>query len=667
MKRFLHRAALLTATFALAVTAIGTAVAQVSKPLTVAVLTFTNTSGEGGALLGNSASAAAETQFIGSSKYDVVKRDTVVKTMADLSLTYPLGRTGIQQLATALEADAVITGDVSRIIKDPKNGVVKLTLRMEQTDRSSGELVNGAVVTGESGAHPGFTGSPDVLIDEALNKAAFAAVRSMNERILPEGTVYATSSREGQIEALLNIGSNSGVRQGMEFIILRNREQVGRLQITSVSATDSTAAVIATTRGVQPEDKVRAVFRLENIPADLGGSGASKSTIHRPKLGLGNLFIGAGMLLGISKLAHGPFSQGLSARKASAAASGPYNGAPYPDDFPDVPNVHIKWSPPAGVRQTDILGYEVYRIDRIDGTAHAVGITNGGENSVYDSGRSGDILAMAPFVESKHSGLDAGAPTRYMIRCAYNLTTTTGTGTGTGGTGTTTTTVAYATDVITGAATGLLPPPTQATTLPTDPTALVAVKFNFLQVPGGDRYVIQIADNPQFTNAEIYPKGGDGAAFPPTPSILLMWWGKDTDVQDPADPTKTIKVCVPGGDQSCNSNYDDPRTDTFYGLQPTYCPAKFITVNLLTSRFDFATGVHYWRVGVRNSRDDLLPENGGWVWGGFAQLASTTPLALKSVAGRHMGGGPVRPTQPKQQPTTTDPSTGTMGRAGRGR
>lgn len=654
MKWFLRRAALLTAAIALAATVIGKADAQVSKALTVAVLTFSNSSGAGGPLMGSSASAAVETQFLGSTRFDVVKKDTVDKTLTDLNLTSPLGRIGIQQLAGALEADDIVTGDVIKVVKDAKSGQWRVTLRVEMTDRSSGELVNGAIATGESGIRPDFVGSDSVLQDEAMNKAAFAAVRSMNERILPEGTVYATSSRDGQSEALLNIGTNSGVRQGMEFIVLRNREQVGRVRITRAAPTDSMAGVIATTRGVQPEDKVRAIFRLENIPVDVGGSGGGgASSYRRSKMNLSGLAMGALALLGLSKLAKGSFSEGLSVRSATVASSGPFNGAPYSNDVPDVPIIHIKWSPPSGVNQNDILGYAVFRLDQPSGTANPVMVVNSGQTSIYDTGRGAEIGVVAPFTGGKVDGVSAGSPTRYLIRSAYNVTTT---GTGTGGT---TTTTKFAQDVITGAATALFPPPAVSADA-SDVTT--PVTFTYEAVPGGDRYVIQVADNPNFNNADQYPKGPEGIAIPAPPSTgPVSYFGKEEDIDG-------ITFCIPDRTaQDCFTVMPDPRpTDSF--LQPIYCPTQTMDINLLTGRIDPTVGQLYWRVGVRNSRDDNRPENGGWVWGAFAPLSRTggsTLLSRKPVMQRKPTGGPVRSTDPGRKPVLEP--TENAGRGSRGR
>ena len=45
----------------------------------------------------------------------------------------------------------------------------------------------------------------------------------------------------------------------MEMIILRERQRVGRIRISTVFPTDSEATVVENTLGIRPEDKARAV------------------------------------------------------------------------------------------------------------------------------------------------------------------------------------------------------------------------------------------------------------------------------------------------------------------------------------------------------------------------------------------------------------------------
>src|SRR5207244_9838768 len=104
---------------------------------------------------------------------------------------------------------------------------------VEVMDVGSGELINGAVATGTA-SHIGLENAQDVLLDEALSKAAFNARQNMERFQLPEGTVQnttvvgeGTTGRGGQ-DALLNIGARNGVHIGMRFVVLRGHELVGR-------------------------------------------------------------------------------------------------------------------------------------------------------------------------------------------------------------------------------------------------------------------------------------------------------------------------------------------------------------------------------------------------------------------------------------------------------
>jgi hypothetical protein len=611
--------------------------AQERTGLSVAVLSFGNSSGYGGSALGLRASSAIENALLESGRFDVAKRDQVTKTMSDLGLSYPLGRTGLLKLAETLEVEAIVTGDVTSVLRNPKTGQVSVGLRVEMTDKSSGELINGASVKGESGIRPDFSGSEDILLDEAMSKVAFAAVRSMNDRILPQGTVFTSSTSQGRTEVLLNIGSNSGVRDGMEMIVLRNGEQVGRLRVTSVTPTDSLASVISTTRGVQPEDKVRAVFRMDHISSDQGGTGRSESVISRPKTNVQNVLLGAAALFGLYRLTQGKTGSGSAgATDGQAVSTGPNNGAPGSDSVPFTPSIHIKWRKPYGIKDQDILGYFVYRAD-VEGTAVPVRFGERGETDVYDNGMAysnsfeTDPTSDLDVDDENIDGLVPGVSTRYAIKTVWVKYTTGTDGTVDDGEAT------IAQTLYTNAATALLTPPA----VTADITNLQAAEFTFQQVPGGDRYVIQVSDNPSFSRADTYPKDADGFGLPapPSPPLPVGYFGELDDATGLC--TRDI-----GSEDIC---YSDPRDN------PIYSPQATVTVNLQTGNIDPTTPGQtlYWRVGVRASRDSRKPENGGYVWGPFRLLNATTSLTATTPA-----------VPPAEDEITTEPGTS---RGSRGR
>src|SRR5205085_5217704 len=111
-------------------------------------------------------------------------------------------------------------------------------------------------------SHIGLENAQDVLLDEALSKAAFDARQSMERYQLPEGTILNTSVVGTREDAFLNIGTRQGVSTGMRFVVLRGRELVGYLNASSVDADKTVATITQNFRGIKPEDKVRAIYTL---------------------------------------------------------------------------------------------------------------------------------------------------------------------------------------------------------------------------------------------------------------------------------------------------------------------------------------------------------------------------------------------------------------------
>src|SRR5262249_15148190 len=127
----------------------------------------------------------------------------------------------------------------------------------------------------------------DVLLDEALAKAAFEARQSMERTQLPEGTILNTSvvgagtTAKPREDAFLNIGTRQGVERGMRFVVLRGRELVGYVSGTSVDSDKTVATITQNFRGVKPEDKVRAIYTLPE-GADVSDTGEVRPGVAHP-------------------------------------------------------------------------------------------------------------------------------------------------------------------------------------------------------------------------------------------------------------------------------------------------------------------------------------------------------------------------------------------------
>ncbi len=248
--------------------------AQRSTPA-VYVLDFNNATTVGGALLGKVAAAQMSLQLSESQNWDVVQDGQVQKRIQELNLQPPFDRVNRVQIATGIDATASIYGKIldARVTGGTMpQAYVKLQVVVE--DVRTATLVNGAISDGISTPRMGYSGNADILLEEAIGKATFKAREAMDRFRLPEGTVLNTNVIGGSdnpaVEALLNIGIRHGVKRGMEMIVTRQREPVGRLRITQVDADISTGRVIENIQGVRPEDRVRAIFNFSDFA--IGGN-----------------------------------------------------------------------------------------------------------------------------------------------------------------------------------------------------------------------------------------------------------------------------------------------------------------------------------------------------------------------------------------------------------
>ncbi|MCC2670795.1 MAG: hypothetical protein K0Q72_3266, partial [Armatimonadetes bacterium] len=245
--------------------------AQVTAP-NVYVLDFNNKTKVGGQLLGRLAAAQTSLQLSESDNWFVIPDAQVQRRIQELNLQTPFDRPARVQIANGIDATGAVYGSVleARVTGQPTpQAYVKLQVVVE--DITTGVLINGAVAEGASTPRMGFTGDADILLEEALGKAAFKARESMDRFRLPEGTVLNTTVVGGvdgrEMEALMNIGARQGVRRGMEMIVTRQRQLVGRMKVVAVDADISTGTVLENTQGVRPEDRVTAIFNF----ADFGG------------------------------------------------------------------------------------------------------------------------------------------------------------------------------------------------------------------------------------------------------------------------------------------------------------------------------------------------------------------------------------------------------------
>lgn len=353
------------------------AAAQIGT-IEVCVVDFVNQSKVPNVMFATMATDAVVVELLRSGRFSVTGADQMQAAMEDLGYKakgdrtpkFRLTESMMVRLGQQVGASSVVTGEIASIQVDSekKRATVRIVLKM--LDVASGEYINGGIATGESHARIGYTPDRDTdWIIEAINNASRKAVETMVEYIIPEGTVLATL---GTNEVLLNKGSQDGIWPGMEMIALRRGETgvddvVGRVRVTTVNDSNSNAVIVRSTRGVRPEDRVRAVYELpKDVDQDAAAPRAdSKKAVRQGTKWLWTLLAAVGLYALVK-----PDNSKESVPGAIAVA---YADPVEFGSFMSEIAILVAWNDLKDVRYQDILEYHVWRDN------HA-GYGGGGEN-----------------------------------------------------------------------------------------------------------------------------------------------------------------------------------------------------------------------------------------------------------------------------------------------
>jgi hypothetical protein len=547
--------------------------------LEVAILDFNNLSKYEGKMVGRRAADAVAMSLttVAGDYFTILSRADLENKMEAEGISYPLDKVDMVRLGRDLGLDGIITGTVIQVEISHSNGATQAAAQVacQMFDISTEEPITGAVATGKSSPKYDYTGDIDILVDEALNKAAFQIAQqfvSFAVRGVPEFTILTTMGDE----VLLNAGSRQGIKVGMEMVVLRGGEKVGRIKVKEVTLTDATATILEAPRGIQGGDKVRIVYEAPPI----GKAPLEQEIKEKAKTSLQNTLPALLLAFGIYKLM----------QKGSSATAGPRPGTCYADESGGMPIVHLSWDYRKIPNPTNIAAVMVYRTPNPSMPSSPTAIPSGSDvyliyswrnNLYFDNGilyggttppstcedslqlpatitrytPSDDLtdldtndVTTTPFVPG-HSyyyyviGINAycpPAPPDGEARVVYH----------------------FMDPISLGRYTPIYPPtpvsPANGTTILVD--QLNSVSFQWLAVDGANEYVVEVSTDP---------------SFPPDPSKTLR--------------SKPLYLIGNAGD---------------------LMPETGLTLDL--SRFKNAK-VLYWRVGAIN-RDDTLRPPGGYVF-----------------------------------------------------
>ena len=285
---------LLFALFATLATPLGAPVAvaqgaptQGAPAQSVIVLDFATSAGVD-PLIGRKAADGLAVELQRSGSFDVVPRLRVEEAVnQQAGLQPPYNNIAQIKLAETVNASSVFSGRITSVEINPGR-MARVSLEVNQLDVITGDNINGTVVSESTEQKLGQVAS-EILVDEAINKAVFAAVRSLRQTTLPTGTVLNVATDE----VVLSIGSDAGVSTGERFTVLRDkydrarnvteRSKIGEVTIIEVNATQSSARVSAGGReGVRTGDRVRQIFSASNYPTTTLRNGNSTTPVTAP-------------------------------------------------------------------------------------------------------------------------------------------------------------------------------------------------------------------------------------------------------------------------------------------------------------------------------------------------------------------------------------------------
>lgn len=473
--------------------------AQLTRVPTVAVIDFGNLANlRAGGILGRQATDAVVVEMTRTGRFDVTPRSQLNQQLQELGLTVPLNNIGIQKLGQALGVDFIADGDINSItfLENPRRARVTLSVRL--TDVISGELANGAIESGLSNPPPaGFQPDDDTLINQAITNAAFNAVQTINNYSLPEATILSTRD---QSQVILNRGGRDGITPGLEMVVIRGQERIGRIRVTSVSSNDSTAAIIDIGRGIRPEDRARAVFRLPGVTVSNAGERIIRPVPEvesyapqrkRGKNILGTVLGVAAAVLLLSFLTRSKSSNNASPGQVTARAFADVSSTV---QDPNAARVEVSFDPAVDVPVQQIFEFQVYR----DNVPIAVLQPNqlrfidtpqlGGPFTLQTLGVNGVLV---PVVRTA-TPLQVGVTHQYRIIAVYERVEAPGSP----NVGRFQVTPLSAPS---GRVTPIARPDALAPTATTDQN-LGRVQFTFRTSLGANEYVVEVADNVGFNN-----------------------------------------------------------------------------------------------------------------------------------------------------------------------
>jgi hypothetical protein len=323
-------------------------------------------------------------QLLATQVYDVTALSETDTKMTELGLRSPLDEQSFDRLGApaALGVDGIVFGEIRSAgierLGASRRGMVVLMLAIY--DLPTRTLRAGTITRATSSlALADSSVSDETLIDEAVNQAVDQAIRDIRSHRPLTGIVQWSQGKD----VTINIGEPQGVKESMQFVVLRDGARIGIIEITNSDRNFSDAHLLQ--GEARTDDSIREVFRIpaSGASAQLPGVQAKQK---RNRWTIVWAVVTAAAIAGLASPAGGTAGTpgGLTAAaisnitELSIPKSADPNAAPAIISDPNGGAIQLRW----GRSSSDVLaGYEILR----DGMLYWFVPKNGGAGSATGS------------------------------------------------------------------------------------------------------------------------------------------------------------------------------------------------------------------------------------------------------------------------------------------
>lgn len=353
--------------------------AQISQKPSWAVVDFVSkASGPSAPALGRVAAEAVANELGKIDKYDVIAEETVRRTVDLLKLVQPItSKVSLLRLGQELKASSIVTGEVLnyRILSSGNTRHADVIMKVTVTDVASGLPVNGDALASSS-ADRDKAVTDDELLGEAISQGAATIVADISRTSLQTATVLNTFGDS----ALINQGTRTGFKLGQQVVILRGREQVATGQVSEIEETSSTVHVTHYDKGIQPGDRIRAIFQVPDIQSDFPSNGGQPRVQVARSHGNNSSFIQLLLLVGLAAfLFSGGRGSSTDLINSVEVQAGIFAGqTPVNPGSPGVPGILISYRPDQFISgNRKFVQYQAYKQPSADVLPSAVNPSQG--------------------------------------------------------------------------------------------------------------------------------------------------------------------------------------------------------------------------------------------------------------------------------------------------